>query len=200
MMKYVVGILVVGLLVCLCYIGKQYILNRQLYNSNDSFNKENIYLSVLQQKRESEFLLNGRQLSKDIEIYDKKIKYKWNEIIQEDKLVFFFSELYCDVCIEAQIVNLKGMSDSVGYQNILFLVNSFSLRYVQQLINKYDLKFQIYQFDKDLYQEIPDMHEPYFFILEKQSMRMQSVFIPQKENSESAMKYLGAVYSKYFKK
>lgn len=65
MIKYVVGILVVGLLVCLCYIGKQDILNRQLYNSNDSFNKENIYLSVLQQKRESEFLLNGRQLSKE---------------------------------------------------------------------------------------------------------------------------------------
>lgn len=198
-MKYFAGILLMGIVVCVFYIGKQQVINKQLIDNLDALELKNLSLSVSQNMREKEICMNGKQLSEDSVIYDKNGIYKWKDITKEGKIVLLFSELYCDVCIEAELNNLKKIADSVGFRNIILLVNAVSPRYIPLLIKKYDLKFKIYQYSKELYKEVPNLEMPCFFVLGSDPIRVQSFFIPQKEEPELTQKYLRTVFSEYFK-
>lgn len=198
-MKYFVGILLMGLVICLFYIGKQQTINKQLVDDLKSLDLKNLNLSSEQKMREKEIGMNGKRLSEDFVVFDKSGEYKWTDVVKEDKLVLLFSELYCDICIEAELENLKKMANAGGEQDIILLINSISTRYVSLLVKKYDLNFKIYQYSKELYKEIPDLMTPYYFVLQTNPMRMQSFFIPQKEEPELTQKYLRTVFSEYFK-
>ena len=70
-----------------------------------------------------EIQFNGQLIDKELTVIDTDGKQKkiGDLIIDNPKLVFRFSELNCDKCIDAQIRNLNEYVDSIEY----YFINRF---------------------------------------------------------------------------
>lgn len=63
-------------------------------------------------------------------------------------------------------------------------------------INK--VKIKIYNLGETLDKEIHDIELPYFFVLEKNTMRVNCTFIPQKNKNDLTNNYIQNIQKKYF--
>ena len=114
-------------------------------------------------------------------------------MLNDNTLVLYFSETGCDMCLEAQLGFLNKWRDSIDNNIILFLY-SLNNRYVQ--IQQSKLGYPIYRVFKKLSSD--DM--PVYFVIDKESMRVNAPFFPQKELPSNTEKYLGHIKEKYFTK
>ena len=56
----------------------------------------------------------------------------------------------------------------------------------------------IYECKENIYKSFPDLYEPYFFIIDVQTQRIQSMFIPDKTDPHTTQTYLNSINKKYF--
>lgn len=150
------------------------------------------------QSRKKESLLNGIKVSNTIKMQDKEgSTSRWESIIDGNKLVFFFSEGACSECIEKEISNIEKIKEMIGPQNIIFLIKPHSKRYIAQFKQIYKPVYGIYELKRAQQDLLPEF-SPIFFVVEKESLRINSAFIPSMYKDNATASYLEILFDKYF--
>jgi hypothetical protein len=168
---------------------KQYLsLYKEFLSKNDDpATKENY--------REFEIQLNGKDLSKNIEISDGKgNSVDLAHLFDQDKLILFFSDKHCDECVNAETEKLNQLSD---YKHIVVLISATNKRYVSQYKSNRQLKYPVYEI-KTNEETFSSMSSPFYFVIESKTMRINSTFVPQKHQPEETKRYLSKIIRDYF--
>ncbi|MFV0420292.1 MAG: hypothetical protein ACK5KT_16400 [Dysgonomonas sp.] len=177
----------------------QKLINEQLQEISEDLISEKISLTVHKINREYELLFNGRELSDKLALLDDKNQaVLLKDIVEKKKLIFRYSELHCNTCIDTEISNLKQLADSIGNENIIVFVTPVNQKYIIQFKKLNNIKFAIYKLSEDMEAQIPDIGLPYYFVLESDNFRLNASFVPQKEISELTNRYFNDIRSKYF--
>ena len=167
------------------------VINEQAIDEKDDY-------MLQQQYRHLELALNGTEIDKTIVLSDEKGNLlKVSDILNTTKLVLFFSESNCSECVNVEISNLRGMDSIIDFNDVLIMVKSISKRYVNQyrIINK--LEYPIYEIKESPEGLFPEF-TPLFFIIEKETFRINSVFAPSKYNIDLTTSYFKKIEKKYF--
>jgi hypothetical protein len=169
----------------------------QLTNEKEQLTNEKDDLLTVRTFRNEEILFNGKNLNKEMLITDGKgNNVKWNEIIDNNKLIFYFSETSCDVCVDTEIARLNEKADLIVSDNTIILIYAVSKRYVAQYKNNNKLKFPVYEI-KSGKNDLPTL--PLYFVIDKESKRINSSFFPSKYTPDETDKYLDDVTEDYFR-
>jgi hypothetical protein len=165
-----------------------------MLRQNEELQAENSKLSLLKtlnRHREEEQRLSGCEIGSLKLDEEGRNPALLEGMINGNTLVLYFSETGCDMCLEAQLAALNKWRDSINSNIILFLYATNN-RYVQ--IQQSKLAYPIYRVFKKLTSD--DM--PLYFMIEKETMRINSPFFPLKELPDQTEKYLGYIKEKYF--
>lgn len=203
--KYIYFVIIIFILALI----NTYITIRNKYTNNTiknelvSLNKENIDLKIdldiTKKNRNYESNFNGKELDKDLIVYDiNNNKIKLGDIVNENKLILRYSNLNCNTCIEEQIKNINKYQDSIGIQKIILLTTYQNTVYMDRFRKINKVKIKIYNLGEMLDKEINDIGFPYFFVLEENTMRINCTFIPQKDKNDLTNSYIENIQKKYF--
>lgn len=203
-MKYVKYIFIFFLILSAVYsfyLRKQVkILNEQLLNLTEMLVAEKMYNSVNKNNREFETSYNGKLIPFDSKVLDEdNSTILLRNIIDRYSLVLRFSDLHCNVCIDTIVNSLIKMSNDTKNINIILLVTSTDYRYISQFKKRHQIKFPVYRLPEELDNFFTDIDVPYFFVIEKFSMRINSTFVPLKENMDLTDIYFSNIIQTYFK-
>lgn len=141
---------------------------------------------------------NDSKMNNELMLTDEKGKTcKLTEKLNRKKLIFRYSELQCNVCIEQQIASLKKYKNKIGTDNILILADYSNFRnlIVFKRINSLDIP--IYNLSKKMPLERERINIPYFFIADN-TLIAKDYFIPIKEIKNYTDNYLNTMYIKHF--
>jgi hypothetical protein len=155
--------------------------------------------SVFEQKsREMELFFNGQDITKKAILSDGKgNSIEWDEITDnKNKLILYFSEGTCDLCLNAEISRLNENADLVVSDNAIILISAISKRYVAQYKNDNKLKFPVFEIKSSGEKILPP--GLFYFVIEKESKRINSAFFPSKYKPAEADRYLNDITGKYF--
>lgn len=195
-MKYIKIIIFIIIIIAVFYISKIIAQNIQLQNVVKVLEEKEYVLSDIEKKRSLELNSNGIFID-SIPIVNENETINLFEIIKTNKLVLFISEKHCEICIKAQIENLIE-NKNLNPNNIIILIQPLSRHYIDLFKKKNKLKNTIYECKENIYKSFPDLYEPYFFIIDVQTQRIQSMFIPDKTDPHTTQTYLNSINKKYF--
>lgn len=143
---------------------------------------------------------NNTLIKNDLEIIDEKGKsFLLKDILPFPKLIFRYSELHCDVCVDQQIKTLKLFKEKIGSDNIIVLANYELLKNLILFKRLNALDIPVYKLSGRMNLELEENDTPYFFILDKNNVA-NDFFIPIKEINNYTYRYLNVMFEKYFKK
>lgn len=146
-----------------------------------------------------ELKYNDYKISDELNLIDEKGNiFRIKEKLNTKKIIFRYSELQCNVCVEKQIQSLKRYKDKIGVDNILIIADYSNFRnlIVFKKINSLDIP--VYNLSKKMSLEIEKKDIPYFFIADN-SLVAKDYFIPIKEIKNYTDNYLNTMYIKHFK-
>lgn len=195
-MKYIKIVIFVIIVIAAFYVSKIIVQNIQLQNAIKVLEEKEYISSDIEKKRNLELNSNGIFLDSIPVVYENETKNLF-EIIKTNKLVLFISEKHCDICIKAQVENLIE-NKTLNPNNIIILIQPFSRHYIELFKKKNKLTNTIYECKENTYKSFPDLYEPYFFIIDIQTQRIQSMFIPDKTDPHATQVYLNNINRKYF--
>jgi hypothetical protein len=153
---------------------------------------------LAESSRRLEMDLNGKNMDGLSEITDGKgVRIELNEIMDANKLVLYFSESNCGECVKAELEKLDKWSDSIGVNNIIIFIDAVSMRYVAQYKANNKSKFHIYEIEIKQKNLFPTLF-PIYFILEKETKRVNVAFVPRREYPEETYQYLDQITKDYF--
>jgi hypothetical protein len=149
--------------------------------------------------RQAEVFFNGKNLIRNAFITDGKgNRIDSNEIMENNKLVFYFSESSCSMCVDMEIARINEKADLIVSENTIIFISSHSKLYVAQYKNNNkQLKIPIYEIKSDKDDFLPMI--PFYFVIEKESKRINSAFFPSKYTPDETDKYLNKIADDYFK-
>lgn len=161
---------------------------------------QNTELRMHKENRLYELEYNGDFLSDSLFLTDVNgLKVRLRDIINENKLILRYSELNCQTCIDEQIKNLNIYADSIGVDRILLFTNYETDVYMRRFKKLNKIKFAIYNMKADANKLLKDIGLPYMFVLSpNKKMRVQYMYIPQKEIPILTSSYLNMVKGKFF--
>lgn len=125
--------------------------------------------------------INGKAIEVEVEdIYGKEIQL--NDLrAKSPKLVYFYSELTCDVCVDQSFEYFNNFIDKAGVENAIVLVESKDPSYITTLIRLNHIRTKnIFRVTK---KNIDAENRGFFFVLD-QSPIMHHTFFPMKEIPE----------------
>lgn len=196
-MKYVKIITIsIFIFISAFYMSKVIAENIQLRNVEKELKEKEYILSDFEKKRNLELATNRIILDSIPVTYENRIQNLFN-LIDTNKLILFVSDKHCEICIEAQLECILKNKNS-NPDNIIILLQTFSNRNVEIFKRKNNLKYTVLGSDEGIYKFLPDLYEPYFFILNIPTKRIQSMFIPDKNDPNTTQVYLNSINSKYF--
>ena len=169
-----------------CYIYHQHVGLKKVHSFLSELRQDTgERLGILEMQKEDrmyEIQFNGQLIDKELTVIDTDGKQKkiGDLIIDNPKLVFRFSELNCDKCIDAQIRNLNEYVDSIELQNIILLTDFQSLGYMRSFQKSNKVKFAIYNMEAEIDSVLVNIDLPYFFVLTPQEERIQCIFLIKK--------------------
>lgn len=141
---------------------------------------------------------NGKPLDKFIEINDgKKNISTFEGIVNSKKLVFRYTELHCDVCVDKQIEAIKKISKKIGKKNIIILTEYENLKNLIIFKRLNSLSIPIFNLQNKFNLPIEELDSPYYFVVDKDFV-IKDLFIPIKEIENYTNKYLNIIYKKHF--
>lgn len=199
---YITVILILSTIILYAYIqyGELNIIKKEIVKEMEKKNNLFVELEIQKINRITELEFNGKLIDHEDEITNTKgEKKKLYDVLGEKKLVLRYSELNCDDCIDKQIKYLNKYADSIGCENIILLTNYNNNHHMQRFRKINRIKFEIYNIGKKLNENIRDINLPYLFIIDRCNMRINNMFVPQKELPDQTEKYFYEVYTKYFK-
>jgi hypothetical protein len=177
---------------------KQRAAYRLLNEGMEQLRNTHANLAAQESCRLEELSLNGSCVDMRLEVAtDSGRKSALGELITENVLVCYFSESYCDLCMDVELNNLKKMTDTTGGKHVIILLHTTNERYFRKFMVEKKTACPVYKTGK-CPAPLVEMNHPCYFILEKASGRMVSVFIPQKENIAVTETYLEQIREKYF--
>ncbi|MDR1114862.1 MAG: hypothetical protein LBL33_01670 [Tannerella sp.] len=202
-MKRIVSIALIVLLFAACVVlsvrlHKQYAAYRLLNEGMEQLRNAHAALAVQETFRRDELSLNGSRMDMRSEISD--VSGRTSELgktIMDDVLVFYFSEAHCNLCVDAELKNLNKVTDSIGGKHIVILLHAMNERYFRKFMVEKNLTGPVYKM-RERPAPLAGLERPCYFILEKASGRMVSVFMPQKEDVPATESYLEQTRNKYF--
>jgi hypothetical protein len=77
------------------------------------------------------------------------------------------------------------------------MINATGKRYVSQYKSQTSLEYPIWEITTNFNSLISP--PPFFFVVEKESLRINSAYIPQKEKPEEISRYLDKIIADYFR-
>lgn len=156
-------------------------------------------LEIQKEDRKQELTFNGRAIDMNQTLMNMDNQtVRLSDIISSPKLILRYSEMNCDICIEAQVRNLNRLADSVGVRQIVLFVTYRDSQNMKRFIETHRVKFAVYKLDNELASTLADIEMPYYFILTPDEGRVQCMFIPHKENPELMKYYLNQIKRKFF--
>jgi hypothetical protein len=173
-------------------------MNVQLSKMKEALISERLYSSTNKSCREFEISFNGKKIPPNARVIGEKDSIYLKDIIHDNSIVLRYSESHCNTCINTMIENLNKFSNYIESKNIILLSTSVSPNYISQIRKVKNIKFSIYELPPDLENLFKDIDIPYYFVIEKCSMRVNSAFVPQKEYPELIDAYLKNVIKEYF--
>jgi hypothetical protein len=198
-LQVLIGVLIVGLFISVILLNRKNEKINSLTSEKEQLVNEKENLLVARNFRNAEILFNGKELSKDTYISDGKgNSIEWNEITDNNTLVFYFSETSCDMCVDIEIARLNEKTESVVSNNTIILISAISKRYVAQYKNNNNkLQFPVYEIKSGKEDFLPSL--PFYFIIDKESKRINSSFFPSKYTPDETDKYLSKIAEDYFR-
>lgn len=145
--------------------------------------------------------MDGIILNLDCEVVDhKKSTKKISDVLNGNKLILRYSQINCNTCVEEQLKILNTYKDSIGINNILLFADYRNINDLKKFYRINKTGIRVYKLDEQLNGIIKDIGVPYFFVFEKESNRIISTYIPQKNYSNITTLYLNSIKMKYFNK
>ena len=125
--------------------------------------------------------INGIKLKVEAEdVFGNIVSLKELEA-KKPKLVFFYSELTCDVCVDQSFEYLNSFIEKAGAANAIVLVESKNLAYVSTLVRLNQIKTQnVFRVNK---KNIDVQNKAFFFLLDDSKI-LHHTFFPMKEIPE----------------
>ncbi|HTO16601.1 MAG TPA: hypothetical protein VLZ83_12580 [Edaphocola sp.] len=119
------------------------------------------------------------------------------EILEYDKkLIFRFSDMACNECIDAQMNMLKNHSASFN-ENDIILIASGNKRNLLIKKNEFQLPFMIYFIEYEgLHFELERMNTPYYFVIDR-NIIADLVFVPAKEIPLPTINYFNMLKDRF---
>jgi peroxiredoxin len=194
-----VGVLIVALMALIIFLDRKIAETGRLSAETEQLKHERDDLLPVRTFREAEILLNGKKLSKEAEITDDKgNSIELNEIMNSSKLVFYFSETSCDMCVDMEIARLNEKADLTVSDNTVILISAISKRYVSQYKSNNKLRFPVYEIKSRNETFLPSFL-PCYFIIDNDSKRINSSFFPSKYTPDETDRYLNKIAEDYFR-
>lgn len=179
-----------------------YRANKQLVGiHNDMMNTITIQQENQVKIRKLEIDSENKELSSNIKLENEtgQIVYL-HDICPVNKLIYRYSEINCNVCIDAQIENIKQILSTRKDEDIIFIATYQQDRDLFVFKRIHNLKIKIYNLKENLNLPVEKHNTPYYFIYNGRNNRATNVFIPVKENPEHTIYYLNSLFDKYFEK
>lgn len=119
--------------------------------------------------------------------------------LKKPKIVFRFSDLSCESCINQEISNLNALAKEIGKENIIFLGSFANIRKAISFSKVNTLENSNFYFINygALGSNLEREHLPFVFILD-QSMRINTPFFPRYDLPEVSVDYYKIIKQKYF--
>ncbi len=146
--------------------------------------------------RNCELQCIGRQILESQKLFVNNSPIPVKDVLGGRKtLVYYFSKMYCKVCVESQIEVIKAVfaADST---NIVLLAHSSNYKELYVLKHTLGIKCPIYKVDHDLNLPCDTIRMPYFVLLDE-NLKVINAFITMKERMNYSIAYLKSMY-RYF--
>jgi len=157
-------------------------------------------LNNLQYKYFLEFHDNSHQITPEMKISNiSEDTLFLKDIISENpKLIFYFSGLTCESCVEAELLRLKEKVKDIDSENIILLAAYENIRSLYLLCRANEVNFPSYIIHEDSFGLNADKQQlPYYFIV-MDDLWMKDFFVIDQNAPDFTDKYLDIIVSKYF--
>ncbi len=201
-MKYLPLVITIILLGVLSFLYSQYyelrLLCKQCHMENKTLALEKIDLYIYTDFRENELKLNGKSISPASLINNSKHgTLPLKEYFDNDGFILYFTDFQCDLCVDSLIKTLDEMNFFRDH-NISLWIKTSNTRYLSWVEKNYNVnRGLLFRTTPEIEEQLLDIELPYFFVLDIESMRINSTFIPLKENSNLTREYLNNIKEKY---
>jgi hypothetical protein len=196
-LSILVGFLVAILIVLVVILNNKRKETARLSSEKEQLVNEKENLLPVQTFRQGEIFFNGKDFSKEASLTDGKgNNIELGEIMDNNKLVFYFAESSCDMCVDMEIARLNENADLIVAENTVILISATNKRYVTQYKTNNKLQFPVYEI-QSANNDFPSI--PFYFIIDKESGRINSSFFPSKYTPDETDKYLNKITEDYFR-
>lgn len=113
------------------------------------------------------------------------------------KLVFKYSELNCNVCVDSQLVFVKKFIKKHGVDNLIMISSYKYPKSIYQFKLLNDIENEIYNIEM-LDSSLAELNIPYYFVIDS-SFKPKMIHFPEKIIPEDTREYFKTIENKYFK-
>ena len=138
-------------------------------------------------------LYNGLVLDSATSLLDNKdsLYTLGNLIDAKRKLVFRYSFIHCNVCVDTLMKFVNKFADEVGKDNVVIFAQYANKRDYKNFVRINQVKTSIYHLQDSLC-KADELSIPYLFILED-NMTVSNFFMPRKEYPKITEQYLQSI-------
>jgi len=127
----------------------------------------------------NQFLSDAKTLEPDITLKNDLLQdVLLSDIINEPTLVFRFSELHCEICIDQEVKKLNEYFPKLKNRAIILTTYNNTRDFnIFRRLNQ--VKMPVYKLEKNLNLDIEEAYIPYLFVLDS-NLKIHHLFVPDK--------------------
>lgn len=149
--------------------------------------------------RMSEIESEGVVISPLIKLIDEKgDTVLLKDVIQDNNLVYKYSQTQCEACTDQQMMLIKQNLD-LTYYKLILLTDYHSIRDIKVFKAAKKIDCPIYLIRESLPLNCENLGMPYYFSVNKNDFSVKNVFIPEKEHPEISVSFFNSLKAKQFK-
>lgn len=141
--------------------------------------------------------IEGNKIEEVVKFKDLSEKRMFEGMLKENKFIYLFSEANCNECIHKEIENLTN--SEVGLKNnTIFLIDSDNRRFASVFVKTNKIEFPVFVVDLTYNDNRKLDIPPFYFIVDSETRRINSVFFPRKVDNSATKMYFKKVVEDYF--
>ncbi|HEY3373048.1 MAG TPA: hypothetical protein VGK10_19515 [Prolixibacteraceae bacterium] len=113
------------------------------------------------------------------------------------KLIFSFSKLTCSSCVEKEILRIKNIESTFGFDNIIILTNYEHIRDIAMFCKLNNVKYPMYLICKGLNLNVYQNNLAHYFVV-FDDFYLRDMYIVDQNSPDLTNKYLDEMLLKYF--
>jgi hypothetical protein len=148
---FILGLVELGLAFFMFLNTKQFIINKQMVTSLSKKYVDLKYeLNEYKEKRYNE-MLSSKIKIKNIQLIDYNLDtFKFEDIINQEKLVYIADNNSCYPCVQENINLLKILADSIGTERVILIYKNINNAQLRVLVEDQKIKFNCYRSSQKL--------------------------------------------------